>query len=564
MNILLVDDDYIERQYVHRTLKESTPDISITEACTVNEALLYFKEGIYDVILLDHKMPDRDGLEMVLEIRSKFRGFDTAIVMVSNNEDEDLALNYLKKGSQDFLVKSEITAALLRRAILKAKARIEIERKLLASYKKAKKLAETDFLTGLPNRYLFDESLKIAILNNTRKQFKLALLLIDLDNFKHVNDTFGHDVGDILLKKTVMRIRGCLRGHELFARLGGDEFAIMLCNLKSIESTSAVVRRIIQVMVKPFEIAGRNFKSSASIGIAIHPDNGSTSEVLFKQTDIAMYRAKLLGRNRACFFEEEMQATFAYRIKIEEELKHAQEKQQFELYFQPILNPKDKRLCGFEALLRWNIGNEIRSPAGFVMIAEEIHQIIPVERWVIDEAISTLALWNKKNNTNYFMAINISSAQLADRSIVTVIEQSLMKHQVDSRLIEIELTETALLVDTEEAKNVLDELHDIGCHISLDDFGTGFSSISHLKNYPIDSVKIDKNLISRNKRHTKKNAFVKALVAMADVLGLAVIAEGIETPTQESLCLSLGIKRVQGFFYSKPLNKASIEKCYLN
>ncbi|MEH6443472.1 MAG: EAL domain-containing protein [Oceanospirillaceae bacterium] len=564
MDILLVDDDIVDRAVITRTLKKSNLKVNITEATSVDKGLKLYSEKIFDVVLLDYNLPLRDGIEMIVEIRNEQKESSTAIVMMSTSEDDELALECIKAGAQDFLIKSEISERKLRRAILHSTARHDLEKKLFDTYQKVKILAETDSLTGLPNRYFFDESLKLALTDNRRNNQTLALLLLDLDNFKLINDNFGHDTGDVFLKKTVSTIKSCLRGNELFSRLGGDEFAITLTNLQSSNHASIVAQRIINAMQKPLEIASTLIHSTVSIGIALHLDNSNTSEELFKHADIAMYRAKKWGRNQACFFEHEMQEKFHKRLQTEVELRAALEKQQFQLYYQPVFDPQSTVVKGFEALLRWNIDGIIRVPDEFIKVAEETQQILPIGLWVIEEAISTLAKWNFDRKEPYTMSINVSAVQLRNTDVVDFLIDCLSKYKVQAHLVEIELTETVLFKDTLTSREVISALTKGGCSLSLDDFGTGYSSISHLRNYPISIVKIDKSLMPESALDTKHTALVEGLVSMATILGLAIIAEGVETQEHADLCNRLKINRVQGYFYSHPKTSQEIEKTYIS
>lgn len=563
MDILLVDDDQIDRAAVIRTLKKSNLSVYIEEAVTVDQGLELYAKHAFDIVLLDYSMPARDGIEMILDIRNESKGSNTAIVMMSTFEDESIALECIKAGAQDFLIKSEISEKKLRRAILHSTTRHELERKLFETYQQVKHLAETDALTKLPNRYFFDESLKIAITNNRRNEHSLALLLFDIDNFKLINDNFGHDVGDLLLKKNVEKIKGCLRGNEIFARLGGDEFAITLGNLVNNEQALAVAQRIINVMQEPVEIATTTINSTVSIGIALHPCNGKTSEELFKYADIAMYRAKKLGKNQICFFEDEMQQKFHQRLKVELELREAIEKRQFELHYQPVVDPKSESVMGFEALVRWSIDGKIRAPYEFIEIAEETQQISAIGLWVIEEAISTLSKWNQTSRTPFTMAINLSAVQLGDYTAVETLVDCLSRYDVSPHLVEIELTETALFKDCITSRQVLKSIVEAGCRLSLDDFGTGYSSIAHLRNHPISIVKIDKSLMPDDEQDTKHIALVKGLVSMASILGLDVVAEGVATALHAELCKQLHIGRAQGYYYSRPQPQYIIQDRYI-
>ncbi|MET1254195.1 EAL domain-containing protein [Aliikangiella maris] len=563
MNVLVVDDDKLDRMQIKRTLSSSNLEVNITEALTVDEGLAAYSEGNFDVVLLDYRMPQRDGIEMIVEIRNEPKESSTAIVMMSSSEDEELAINCIKAGAQDFLIKSEITESRLRRAIQHATTRFELEQQLFKTYQKVKALAETDTLTNLPNRYYFDETLKQAIANNQRNNHKLALLLIDLDNFKLVNDSFGHDVGDLLLKKIVSRIKGCLRGSELFARLGGDEFAITLSSLEYAEHANLVARRIITLMQKPVEIVSTPINATCSIGISLHPDNGVTSEELFKCADIAMYKAKKLGRNQVCFFETEMQYKFQNRLRIESELRTAITNNELEVYYQPIVRPKNGELKGFEALIRWNIDGKIRAPDQFIQIAEESNQISDIGVWIMESVIHQLSLWNTNREKPLRAAINISSSQLYDFELVDKLKEFGSRYSVDLSLIDIELTETVLLENTKVVKEVIIKLTELGCRISLDDFGTGFSSLSHLRHYPISTLKIDRSLMPKSIEDTKNKNIVEGVTSMAKILKLEIVAEGVEEESNMQLCEELGIDFVQGYFISKPIPSSEAEKLFL-
>lgn len=561
MNILLVDDDIIDREHIKRTLHKSDFYCEISEAHTVDDGLKQFQEQHFDLVLLDYRMPRRDGIEMVMELRNQPKEDSTAIVMMSNSGEEQLALECLRAGAQDFLTKTEITTDKLHRAILHAQTRFELEQQLQQSYLKVKQLAEQDSLTGLANRYMFDESLKLAITNNRRKEYKLALLLIDLDNFKYINDTYGHDFGDKLLKKVVERISGSLRDNELFARLGGDEFAITLINIEQVEDASHVAQRVLLALEQPFYISNTEVISGASIGIAIHPDSGDTAEELFRYADIAMYRAKKLGRNQVCFFEDHMQEQFVRHYRIENQLRVALQNDQFLLYYQPIFTPNNKNLIGFEALIRWEVDGSMRFPDEFIPIAEESRLIIDIGRWVINEAISQLAMWKNKP---YTMAINLSAVQLTDSQLPEFVEECLQKHEIDAGFIEFELTETALLHNPNKKNDIIERLSMLGCRIALDDFGIGFSSVSHLLNFPINTVKIDRTLLPCENNDNKTESLFRGLVAMIHSLGLQIVGEGVENQSHLKLCNELNVHKIQGFLLSKPLPKTEINQTWFN
>lgn len=562
MKVLIVDDDELDRQLIKRTLEQGKICTEITEASSVDEGMRLCGSEHFDIVLLDYLMPQRNGFEMVLEIRSQQIQGDTAIIMMSSVENEEVAIDCLKAGAQDFLVKSEVTESHLRRAMVHSSVRYELEHKLQDSYKQVKTLAEHDGLTGLANRFHFDKSLKAILSNNQRRNAKTALIIFDLDNFKDINDNHGHHMGDLLLKRVVYRVNSCLRQNEEFSRLGGDEFAIILDGIRDAREASAVAQRIINILRKAFLIENRTLQTSASIGISIAPDNANESEILFKYSDIAMYRAKHQKKNQLCFFEEKMQQQFLLRLETENALKLAIKKQQFILHFQPVINPKDNTLLGFEALIRWQDGNKLRMPDEFITIAEETDLICEIGEWVITEAISTLALWNKNQPTPLRMAINISAVQLKDNNLIDYLTQCLAQFNVSPNLIDIEVTETALFKNKKTASHVLDKLNELGCKVLLDDFGTGYSSISHLSNFQISGIKIDKSLMPKDSADCKHSTLIRCLTLMANTLNLSIVAEGIDNSYKMALCNELHIDSIQGYLVSKPKPKDMIEHEY--
>ena len=563
MDILIVDDDIVDRELVIRTLKRSNFTCKVTSVETVNEALEQLNNASFDAVLLDYNLPQRKGIELLLELKEEPNWRNIPVIMMSTSKEDELALKCINAGAQDFLVKTELNAFRLQRAIVNAQARADLEKRLFQSYQRTKQLAEHDSLTGLANRYCFDDSLIKDIKNNQRDKTTFALLLIDLDQFKYVNDNYGHDVGDQLLIEVVNRISTCLRGNELFARLGGDEFAITLTRLRAVDGASVVAQRIINALSQPIVIDNHSIQSGASIGISIFPEDSSTAKELFKFADIAMYRAKNNGRNQFSFFEEEMQEEFLAYFKIEKQLKTAIANKDFYLHYQPVLDSKSELLIGVEALIRWEVDGNLISPDHFIPIAEKSRLIIAIGKWVAQQAIKQLSDWNKNRCSPITMAINLSTVQLTDESLITYIHDCLAKFKVNANLIEVELTETALIVEPEKTLKVIQGISDLGCKVSLDDFGTGFSSISHLHSFPIDIVKIDKSLMPHASPKEKAKQLFSGLVLMIQSLELEIVAEGVETKSDLDLCLQLNVDKIQGFYFDKALPVNELKNKYL-
>ncbi len=566
LRVLIVDDDDIDRQMISRTLRRADGETLIVMAATVDEGIARYAEGPFDVVLLDYRMPGRDGIEMLHHLSERRGTGGAAIIVLSTSQEESLALACLKAGAEDFISKSEITHERIRRAIMHARTRFDLEKQLWDSFRRVKELAERDALTGLANRHLFDESLKLAIVNNRRKGLLVALILFDLDHFKWVNDSHGHDVGDLLLKRVVQRVTSCLRGNEMFARLGGDEFAILVMNIENLQQTHSIAQRVIRVLHKPFLIGDLELATTPSIGVALHPDNGSTADELFKNADIAMYRAKRNGRNQACFYSADMQTEVLRRASIEQDLRLALERNEFELYYQPVIAPQSRAVVGAEALIRWrHPARGLVFPDGFIDVAEETGLIVELGHWIIAAACKQLRQWQDRGalTPDFRLAINLSPKQLRDTGLLPRLEQGLRESRIGAGRLELELTESALLEDAEAAASVLRTITERGIRVALDDFGTGYSSVTHLRLFPIHSVKIDRSVIPAADDRGKGYALLKGLVSMIHALELDVVAEGVEDQGQASLCSGLGVTRLQGYLYSKPLCIKDFDRQYL-
>lgn len=564
MKVLIVDDDVVDRLIIIKALSSIHMHRKITETSSVSEGLAAIEQEHFDVILLDYKMPEADGIEMLYELRTRPNLGNTAVVMVSASEDNDLALRCIEAGAQDFIVKNELSEGKLSKAILHAQKRFEIERKMHDSYINVKKMAERDPLTGLSNRYHFDETLKVMIANNKRTTHSVALLALDLDNFKHINDTLGHDAGDLVLIEMVNRINKCLRQNEGFARVGGDEFAIILGGLSNVNEVSNIADRILDTFNPPFVINTKEVQCSISIGVAIFPADALDAKDLIKSADIAMYRAKQSGKNQVCFYESKYQDEFNRRVTIQAEINAVLKKESFTLHFQPLFNIDTQEVTSFEALIRWPENAKTQyTPDEFIPIAEETHQIGAIGKWVFDSAVSQLKKWHLEYGSYLSVSINVSPVQLRDTGFANFVEATLNKYDIPADRVTVEITETALFNEHQKIKECLQSLAQFGVNIALDDFGMGYSSISHLTAYPINIVKIDKSLQSLEGSTPANNTMFEALALMLSKLDFKTVAEGVETQEQLALCRKFKIDRIQGFLLGKPLPPEQINK-YLN
>ena len=429
-------------------------------------------------------------------------------------------------------------------------------------------LAYYDELTELPNRQLFSQSLERTIETAERDHQKFAVLFVDLDRFKRINDTLGHSVGDELLKEVARRLEKCTRASDSvahmdstgdtgikLARLGGDEFVIKLYGVENEESVSAIASRVITALTPPFNCAGHQFVVTPSIGIAMYPQDGKTGEELLMNADSAMYRAKYVGRNNYKFYSETMRTKSLHRLDIENQLRNAVDGEQFELHYQPKVDAQTWSLVGAEALLRWNHPERgYILPDEFISIAEETGLIVPIGQWVLREACKQVLAWSSLPTGAIPVSVNISSHQFNSDGLIEDVFDAVAAAGIDASLLELEITESVLLQDAEQTLVALKCLKEAGVSLSIDDFGTGYSSLSYLKRFPIDTLKIDRSFVKDLGTDSDDAAICAAVLAMAQQLGLNVVAEGVESQEQLDFLRQHGCNQIQGFLCSPALS----------
>ena len=559
MNILIVDDDIVDRKLVKNALCTATEFHNITEASSVSEGLKASEIGDFDIILLDCNMPKVHGIEMLIEMRAKPNLGNTAIIMMSTSEDSPLALECIEAGAQDFLSKSDISLRNLNKAILYAKKRFETEQHSHENYLVVKQLAEQDALTKLSNRYHFEEVATTMMDCKTEHCPEMALLALDIDNFKHINDTLGHDIGDGVLKEFVSRVNSVLSEDEFFARLGGDEFAVMMKKTKHHDEITQLSGCVFEQLKEPFFINGKTIHCRVSIGSARFPTDATHFHDLLKCADIAMYRSKQSGKNKASCYETFYQEEFNRSFNIENGIKAVMDQNAFRLFYQPVYATKTQSIVGFEALIRWPQGEVMYTPDEFIPIAEESGLISDLGPWIISTAIQQLSVWYERYDFPLTMAINISPIQLQDESLLTHLIRTVDKYGIAANMITLEVTETVLFKNNDKVTEMLTRLSEYGFQIALDDFGTGYSSISHLIDCPIDIVKFDKSMQSSVCEGNKRYKVMEGLAIMLNKLGLTIIAEGIETQEQSNVCKQLNLGYQQGYLLSRPLPANDID-----
>jgi len=425
-------------------------------------------------------------------------------------------------------------------------------------------LAHYDNLTQIPNRVLFKNRIKNSIETAKLHKTKFALCYIDLDEFKHINDSYGHDIGDEVLKIVAIRVLSILKDGDTFARIGGDEFTIILEDLQSLDYARDIAEKIIYTIKQPMDIEGNIFKVSTSIGISVYPDDATEKSNLIKYSDIAMYKAKSLGKDNYQFYNKDMINYSYIRVKMEQNIDFAIKNKEFEVYYQPQIDATTNKHIGMEALIRWKHAKDgYISPIDFLPLAEEIGVIIEIDQWVMKTAMKQMVIWNEQGYDPGVMALNLSIRHLQRDSYITILKDALKETGCKPQWIELEVTESQIMSNYNESIVKLKEINSMGIKIAIDDFGTGYSSLSHLKHLPIDKLKIDKSFVDDIPENEEDVAIVKAIIALGESLNLTVLAEGVETKEQSKCLVENGCHNIQGFLYGKPQSSKDLEKNFL-
>ena len=426
-------------------------------------------------------------------------------------------------------------------------------------------LASFDSLTGLPNRTLFYDRLSQVTTKAARTRRAVAVLFLDLDRFKNVNDTYGHNVGDLLLKAVAVRLTNCVREGDTVARLGGDEFVVILDGLAAPDHIYLVADKILDGLSKPFKLEDRELFVTASIGVAVYPDDGDTYEMIVRNADIAMYRAKEEGKNNYQIYSPTLNARISERLQLENSLHHALEREEFLLYYQPKIDLATGWIIGAEALVRWNrpASRDLILPGEFIGLAEEIGLILPLGQWVLRTACAQNKAWQATGLPSLHMAVNLSALQFQQRDLASMIADALKHTGLEPRYLELEVTEGIIMKSAETAETTLRELHALGVEISIDDFGRGHSSLGYLKRFPVTKLKIDETFVRDISTRPEDMRLVGAIITLAHSLNLKVVAEGVETEEQLNYLRSVGCDQMQGHVFSPPLSVEQMTRLLL-
>ena len=555
LRLLIVEDTHDDALLLVRVLRKAgfQPDCQRVDNPEALERAL--EAGGWDVVISDYTMPDFGGL-LALDIVRRLAP-DLPFIIVSGNIGEDVAVGAMRAGAQDYVLKHALGR--LGPAIERELAEAANRRRRQEAETALHKAAYFDALTGLPNRALLQERLARALARHAQGEEILAVMLVDLDRFKNINDSLGHQAGDRVLCEQARRLEQALRADDLVARVSGDEFAVVLPHIAQEEDLAGVAQKLIRALAPPIDLDGSPLHCSASLGIGLFPRDGDSVEALLRNADAAMHEAKRAGRDTFRFYAQEMNAAAGRRLKLENALRGALERNELDLHYQPQLDlERNGAICGFEALLRWKhaeLGPV--SPAEFIPIAEETGLIVPIGEWVLANACRQAKQWVENFDANLRMAVNLSVRQFAQDDLAAVVAGALAASGLPARNLELEVTESLIMQDIEHSARLLKQLKAMGLTLAVDDFGTGYSSLAYLKRFPLDIIKIDRSFVAEIASNPDDAAICSSIIAMTHSLRKKVVAEGIEDEQQLGFLVQQHCDRAQGFHFSRPLPAAA-------
>src|ERR1043165_4577011 len=557
--VLIIDDEEQIRNLLIDVLG-STYDCS--DAGSAEEALAALSEHTFDLVISDIDMGAMSGLELVPHVHS--RSPDTVVVMISGNQDIGFAIEALRVGAFDYITKpidlrhveASVERALNHCNLLKEKRRYKEQLETLLQQRTAQVdwLAYYDTVTQLPNRALFEDRLTQAVSVAKAAHQSLGVLFISLDQFKKVNDSLGHGPGDILLREFAERLKSCITKSDTVARFGSDEFALLRTQINGTKDVIETIGSLSQVLKFSFDLPGHELFATASVGVSLFPLDGEDCQTLLKNAGAALYKAKRSGGANYQFFTADMHELATKRLELESNLRRAIQNEEFLLHYQPRVSVDSLTITGLEALIRWQhpqLG--LIPPSEFIPLAEDTGLIVPIGEWVLRTACLQGQRWRDQGFAPVQIAVNISARQFHDQDLSQTVIRILEETGWSPKYLELELTESSIMQDAEFASEMLNRLKSMGINLSIDDFGTGFSSLASLKRLPIDALKIDKSFVSDARSDSDDAAIVIAIIKLAQNLRLKVIAEGVETEEQLRFLQLLRCDEIQGYFFSKPL-----------
>lgn len=517
-------------------------DYELTWCADYSHALEALLSPLHDIILLDFEHNSATCHDLLRSAAS--HDCNTPIICLTSEIDEQLDCAVIKAGAADYLMKSEMSPEGLERAI-----RYAIDRK--HSEIELARLAHYDLLTGIPNRALFNDRLDRALQRAQRGDAPFSLLYVDLDGFKAINDTYGHDKGDMLVQGIAQRLQQCIRRTDSVARVGGDEFTVLVEKVGSLNDTISIAQKIIDVIVEPFDLGHQHVRVGCSIGIAVYPDAGQDAQTLLRHADMAMYEAKGIAGSNYRFFTDKMNAEAVDQNRLEVELRGAINQDQLDLYFQPRISLRTGKVVAVEALLRWHHPERgLVLPGEFLDLAEQAGLLPQIGYWVLNRLCSDIGKMNAQNIPPLRVSLNVGASQFYAAGFVDGVKKIFANHQVNPRRFEFELAEPELLSNVDVLAAEMYLLAAEGVHFSLDDFGTGFSSVPQLQQLPIETVKLDGSHVQNATKSIDSAKVVKAMISLAHELSLQVVAEGVETEAQRDFMVENHCDQLQGNFYS--------------
>ena len=561
--ILFVSDRDADAELIRALLESSDaePPFRFAHAHTLAQAFERLEQNEVDVLLMDVGAGDARAMAAVSQAR--VRAPLVPVVVAVDSDDDALALRAVEVGARGYMVKSAVSPGSLIWTLHHAVRNQRMFLELNIARERARQLAAYDQLTGFANRLLFQDRLEQAVASARRNGQKLAVLFLDLDQFKRVNDTLGHLAGDALLRLAAQRIGSCLRRSDTGARLGGDEFAILLTNLASEDDAVRVANKVLALLREPLSLKnGASHAISASIGIATFPRDGTSAEELLKHADTAMYQAKAAGRNRAACWQQGLASGEALeRTSLEHRLREALEGGELVLHYQPVVDVGRGRVVGAEALLRWRhpeLGLVL--PGEFLSLAENSQLIVPIGAWVLREACAQATRWQELGHPGFRISVNVSPHQFQPGEFPATVRQALIDTGLRAECLELELTERSLLHDGERTIAQFAMLKGLGVRVAIDDFGTGYSALAYLKELPVDTLKIDQSFVRALATDPADATITSTIVQMAHALNLATVGEGVETMEQMQLLASYGCSRMQGYLFSEGVEPDEITR----
>ncbi|MBX9713557.1 MAG: EAL domain-containing protein [Pseudomonadaceae bacterium] len=537
--ILIVDDQLTDSRALHELVRDLG---EVHMASDGPSALELARQCKPDVVLLDIEMYGMNGFAVCKALKSDPKLCDAAVIFVTSHGQTDNELRALEYGGIDFIQKP--LNAPVARAHIKAHITLREE---------AKKLANHDALTGLPNRSLLQDRTEQALQKAYRSSGRVAMLLLDLDNFKGINDSVGHSLGDDMLKEAALRLSQAARALDTVSRQGGDEFIILLPEVGSFDAVGEFANRLLATIGRPFLLRGSRYNLTASIGISLYPDDSEDAESLYRHADTAMYQAKLDGRNRFRFFSQDIERSARGRHLLEQHMRSALERGVFEVFYQAKVDAREGTVTGMEALVRWrNQDGGLIAPVEFIPLAEETGLIIPIGKYVLLQACKDAQKLTQQG-LRIVVSVNISAVQFREESFLPMVADILLETKLPADLLELEITEGVLARDVDNTRVALATLRQLGVRIAIDDFGTGYSSLAYLKRFPVDVLKIDQSFVRDMLVDKSDAAIIEAIVKLGQALGLELVAEGVETREQADALLAYGCQIMQGYLYSRPL-----------